>query len=86
LSSIPNNGDGFWGTGRVSVNGVTISLPVQPELGARFLKLRASLVSQIYSGSALIINGDSITNGLQASSPQTNYVGLITRFANMGIA
>ncbi len=86
VTSIPNNGKGFWGAGKVLVNGVLMSLPVRPEFGSRFLKLRAALMPQIATGSCVIINGDSISNGAYATNPRTNHVGLLTRFANLGIA
>lgn len=86
VTALPNQGKGFWGPGKVLVNGVLISLPEKPEFGSRFRKLRAAMMPQIATGSCLIINGDSISNGAFASNPRTNHVGLITRFANMGIA
>jgi len=86
VTAIPNNGKGFWGPGKVFVNGVFMSLPERPEFGSRFLKLRASLMPQIATGSCVIVNGDSISNGAYATNPRTNHVGRLTHFANMGIA
>jgi hypothetical protein len=85
-TSWPMNGDGLWGPGILKVNGVTVSLPARPERGSKWLKLRAALMTQIGTGSALIFNGDSISTGAYATNPQTNYVGLVARFANLGIA
>lgn len=88
LTAIQNEGKGLWGPGSaiVKVAGVVLSLPEAPERYSRWLSLRARLVSQIYSGSALIINGDSITNGFQASVFENSFVSLLTRYANLGIA
>jgi hypothetical protein len=86
VTSLTNNGEGLWGEGPVINNGVVISLPKAPEIGSRWLKLRGALMSQIYSGAALIINGDSISNGSFGTSHKTSYIGLIARYANMGIA
>jgi hypothetical protein len=86
VTAIPNNGKGFWGPSKVLVNGVLMSLPEKPEFGSRFLKLRAALMPQIATGSCVIVNGDSISNGAYATNPRANHVGLLTRFANLGIA
>jgi len=86
VTAIPNNGKGFWGPGKVLVNGVLMSLPERPEFGSRFLKVRAAFMPQIATGSCVIVNGDSISNGAYATNPRTNHVGLLTRFANLGIA
>ncbi len=86
VTAIPNNGKGFWGPGKVIVNGVLMSTPEKPEFGSRFLKLRAALMPQIATNSCVIINGDSISNGAYATNPRTNHVGRLTHFANMGIA
>lgn len=85
-SSWPMNGDGLWGPGVLKVGGVTVSLPTHPDRGSKWLKFRAGLMTQIGTGSALIFNGDSISTGAYATNPDTNYVGLVTRFANLGIA
>lgn len=88
LTSILNSGWGLWGTSEAEVNvgGVSLAMPEAPERPARLLALRARLMSQIYSGAALICVGDSITNGAYASTTQKSWVGLLTRFANLGIA
>lgn len=86
VTVIPSNGKGFWGPGKVLVNGVLLSLPERPEFGSRFMKLRAALMPQIATSSCVIINGDSISNGAYATNPRTNHVGRLTHFANMGIA
>lgn len=86
LTSWPYNGEGFWGPGIVKVGGITVSLPIAPERGSRYLKLRAFLMSQIISGSCLILNADSIGAGYHASSMATHFLTMLTRFANLGIA
>jgi hypothetical protein len=86
VTALPFNGDGFWGAGQLSVNGVLVSLPRGPERGSRFLRARQTLAAQIFSGGCLIVNSDSIGNGEAASTSQKTWVSLLARFLNMGIA
>ena len=86
LTSIPNYGEGFWGPGAPLVGGVQLPLPKRPINGSLWHRTRAALMSQIYSGSPLIVIGDSITHYQAATSSATQYLNMLCKWLNIGIA
>jgi hypothetical protein len=88
ITSFPYNGQGFWGSDQanVYVNNVRYVLPHSPIVGAVWNRVRGVLYPQITTGSCVIINGDSITNGAYATSLDYTYVSEFCRFLNAGIA
>lgn len=88
LSSLINHGWGLFGppTALVYVNGVLLALPQAPELTDRWLAFRNSRMPQIGTGSAEIIFGDSITNGLHATSDANTWATLLCRYSNWSVS
>lgn len=88
ITAFPYNGQGFWGADQanVYVNNVRYVLPHSPIVGAVWNRVRGVLYPQIATGSCVIINGDSITNGAFATSLNYTYVSEFCRFLNAGIA
>ncbi len=83
VTSLPNIGTGFWGPGRVSINGRRVLLPTRPQPTNLHLALRASLLSEIGSAAPLVVLGDSITQGAGATSADKHWLSLLTGFANL---
>jgi hypothetical protein len=83
VTSLPNSGTGFWGPGRVSLNGKRVLLPTRPQAASLQLALRSKLLSEIGTGAPLMVIGDSITQGSGASSQDKHWLSLVTSFANL---
>jgi Collagen triple helix repeat (20 copies) len=83
VTALPNAGTGFWGPGRVSVNGRRVFLPTQPQTTSLLLQLRASLLSEIGNGAPLVLIGDSISRGGGATAPDKHWLSLFTSFVNL---
>jgi Collagen triple helix repeat (20 copies) len=83
VTSLPNSGTGFWGPGRVLLNGKRVLLPTRPQAVSLQLALRAKLLSEIGSGAPLVVIGDSIAQGSGASNQDKHWLSLVTSFANL---
>jgi lysophospholipase L1-like esterase len=83
VTSLPHSGTGFWGPGRVSVNGRRVLLPTRQQPTNLQLALRTGLLSEIGSGAPLVVLGDSIAQGSGATSPDKHWLSLVTSFANL---
>lgn len=86
VTEIPFYGEGLHGPCKLVNSGVRVVLPPAPMRGSPYLGLRSFFMSQIFNGAGVGIVGDSISNGYQATTSQSSWVGLLARFANMGIA
>jgi hypothetical protein len=63
VTAIPNELDGFWGEGKIKVNGVYYPIPRKPMDGSLLLKTRSALSGLAASGSPKVLIGDSLSAG-----------------------
>ncbi|CCV14976.1 hypothetical protein [Mesorhizobium sp. STM 4661] len=86
LTTISATGNGFYGPGKPKVNGVTFFIPERPSLNNLYDAFRAELAEHIANNDVLAPIGDSKDHWAFASTGDTHWFNLVTRFANLGIA
>ena len=82
VTAMPRYGCGFWGPGKVKLNGTRFYTAQRPADHSVYLGARAELASEIFNGAPLILIGDSVTQWSSASSAATQWTNLLTRYLN----
>lgn len=86
VTSIPANGTGFWGPGKIYVNDQRFFIHRKPTGKSLFEAFRQRLAEHIAAGNVLTLTADSIGQFAFSETGPQHHFNLLTRFANMGIA
>ena len=86
VTALPATGDGFFGAGKIFVNGVRSAIPAKPQDAGLLLTARARHVRPIADGSALILLADSIGAHFKASSLPKHWFSMYERWVNSQVA
>lgn len=86
LTSINKSGAGFWGPGKLTVDGGRFFIPPDPMTGNLLTGLRAALQEDISAANVVTLIGDSVSHFAFASTGAKHWFNMFTRFANYGIA
>jgi hypothetical protein len=84
VTALPGLGSGFWGPGKIKINGQRFFTPIQPTERSLYLGARSALAPEIGAGAPLIVIGDSISHWAGASAADKHYTTLVQRFLNYG--
>ncbi|MDR6708179.1 hypothetical protein J2X73_002550 [Novosphingobium sp. 1748] len=82
VTSLPYNGEGFWGEGKIYVNGVYYPIPRRPADGALRLKARSAMAQCASSNSPKVLIGDSLSAHFYATSMQKHWWQLHAAWIN----
>ena len=86
VTSLPGSGNGFWGPGKVNLNGRRFLLPSAPGPSSLLLRLRSALASEIATAAPLVLIGDSISHGASATTRDKHWLSMLSSFANCEIS
>jgi len=82
VTSLPYNGEGLWGEGKIYVNGVYYPIPRRPTDGALRLKVRSAMAQCASSNSPKVLIGDSLSAHFYATSMQKHWWQLLSAWLN----
>jgi len=82
VTSLPYNGEGFWGEGKIYVNGVYYPIPRRPADGALRLKARSAMAQCASSNSPKVLIADSLGAHFYATSMQKHWWQLLSAWLN----
>jgi hypothetical protein len=86
VTALPATGGGFWGPGKINLNGDRFFIPEAPQGGNLFDRFRSRLADVIADDDVIALMADSIGHFATAPSGPEHWFNLVCRFANAGIA
>lgn len=82
VTSLPYNGEGLWGEGKIYVNGVYYPISRRPSDGSLRLKVRSVMAALASSNSPKVLIGDSLSAHFYATSMQKHWWQLLAAWLN----